>query len=292
MNHLFCFGLGFSGKALSLSLLKEGWKVSGTTRDPKKLEVLSQEGFDVYFFPDEECLIEEQLFSATHILVTIPPKVEGDIVFNRYQDILIQARNLQWLGYVSSTGVYGDHKGKWVDETSELMVVDERNKLRLMAENQWRELDRKGKIGVHIFRPAGIYGPGRNVLETVKSGGARRIEKKGQVNGRVHVEDLISVLKASMHKPNPGSIYNVCDDEPASSKEVLEFACSLLKVDPPPLVHFDQVELSDMARKFYLDNKKVRNQKIKMELGVKLRYPNYREGISSIFLGMKSGFLA
>ena len=283
MNHLFCFGLGFSGRALGHSLFQDGWKVSGTTRSPEKLKVLEQKGFGVYFFPGEECLIEVQLVSATHIIVTIPPKEEGDVVFREFREAIIQAKNLKWLGYISSTGVYGNHNNKWVDETSFLTPSNERNLLRVKVENQWLELGRKKSIGIHIFRSAGIYGPGRNMLETVKSGKARRIEKKGQVNGRIHVEDLVSVLKASIGKPNPGSIYNVCDDEPAPSKEVVEFACQLLKINPPPVISFNKAELSEMARIFYLDNKKIKNKKIKIELNIKLKYPNYREGLKAIF---------
>ena len=288
LNHFFCFGLGFSGSALGQSLIRDGWKVSGTTRDPKKLKTLEKEGFNTFFFPGEDCLIEEQIFSSTHVMITIPPQCTIDIIFKKFRNAIIQSENLRWLGYLSSTGVYGNHDGEWVDETSNLLPNTERNCSRLEIENQWLQLNREEKVGVHIFRPAGIYGPGRNVLETVKLGRGKRINKKGQINNRIHVDDLIKTLKASMKRPNPGSIYNVCDDEPAASKEVVEFACKLLKIDLPKERSFNKAEFSEMAQTFYLDNKKIRNEKIKSELKIKLKYPNYREGLKSIFLNFKT----
>ena len=283
MSHLFCFGLGFTGSTLGKSLLRDAWRVSGTTRDPEKLEVLEQVGFKVYAFPGEKCVIEDQFSSVTHLIVMIPPQEEGDIVFQEYRDTISRMSRLEWFGYLSSTGVYGNRFGDWVDETSDLSPSNERNRLRVKVEKQWLEWGKELKFGVHIFRPAGIYGLGRSMLETVKLGKARRINKKGQISGRIHVDDLVSILKASIAKPNPGSIYNVCDDESVPSKEVVEFACQLLKIDPPPIIPFNQAELSEMARTFYLDNKKVCNNKIKKELRVELKYPNYRDGLNAIF---------
>ena len=290
MNHLFCFGLGYSGRALGRSLVREGWKVSGTTRDPKKMDILEKEGLEAYCFPGEECLIEDQISLATHLISTIPPQSLGDIVYKNFYQIIEQKQNLRWIGYLSSTGVYGNRDGSWVDEESDLMTSNPRNRLRIEAENQWLQLGRKNGVGVHVFRAAGIYGEGRNVLETVRAGRARRVEKKGHISNRIHVEDLVTVLKSSMGKAESNSIYNVCDDEPVSAKEVVEFACQLLKTEPPPVIPFQQAELSDIARTFYLDNKKIRNEKMKKELNIQLKYPDYRTGLITILGTLKSDF--
>jgi nucleoside-diphosphate-sugar epimerase len=153
--------------------------------------------------------------------------------------------------------------------------------LRVRAETGWLDLWRERGMPVHLFRLAGIYGPGRSALDTVRAGNAKRIDKPGQVFSRIHVEDIAAVLRASMARPNPGAAYNLCDDEAAPPQEVIAYACALLGVEPPPLVPFDQAELSPMARSFYADNKRVRNDRIKRELGVVLTYPTYREGLQA-----------
>tara|TARA_B100000686_G_scaffold79072_1_gene85274 strand:- start:1674 stop:2606 length:933 start_codon:yes stop_codon:yes gene_type:complete len=290
LSQLFCFGLGFSGRAFGQSLVKDGWKVSGTTRDPQNLIVLEDEGFKAYFFPGEECLIEEEISSVTHLIITIPPQYSGDIVYRKYHETIERNRNLKWIGYLSSTGVYGNRDGDWVDEESELIPSNQRNRLRIEAENNWVQLGKKSGIGVHIFRAAGIYGEGRSIIETIRARRARRIEKKGHISNRIHLEDLVSVLKASIKKAGPSSLYNVCDDSSSSSKEAIEFACKLLKTDPPPLLQFEQAELSEIARSFYLDNKRIRNDKMKKELNIQLKYPDYQAGLVAIFKSIKSNY--
>jgi len=181
-----------------------------------------------------------------------------------------------WLGYLSTTGVYGDWNGEWVDENSELRPNNERLKRRVAAENAWREK------GGHIFRLAGIYGPGRSAIDDVREGTARRIDKPGQVFSRIHVEDIAQAVVASMLKPSPGRIYNICDDEPAPSHEVVKFACELLGTVLPPLVPFAEAVLSPMGREFYSANRWVSNTRIKQELGITLKYPTYREGLKAL----------
>jgi nucleoside-diphosphate-sugar epimerase len=194
------------------------------------------------------------------------------------------ADHISWLGYLSTTGVYGDTGGAWVDEESPLLPDTERGKRRLEAETKWLSLYRCAGLPVHIFRLAGIYGPGRNQLVSVLDGTAKRIVKPGQVFGRVHVEDIAGVLEASINHPCPGRAYNVCDDEPCPPQEVVSFAAQLLGKPVPPEIPFERAELLPMARSFYADSKRVSNARIKTELGYKLLYPNYRSGLMALAL--------
>ena len=198
------------------------------------------------------------------------------------EKFLADSSQLQWLGYLSTTGVYGNRDGDWVDETSELKPEFDHQRRRVQAEEQWRDLFREHQVPVHIFRLAGIYGPGRNLLKRVRQGSARRIDQPGLVFNRIHVEDVVQALCASIDHPQPGAIYNVSDDVPSSPTEAVAFACDLLRVDVPPLIALDDAELSKMGRGFYLTNKRVRNHKIKEELGVQLRYPDYKAGLKAL----------
>ncbi|WP_260349055.1 SDR family oxidoreductase, partial [Alloyangia mangrovi] len=190
-----------------------------------------------------------------------------------------RAPALDWVGYLSTTGVYGDHGGDWVDEDTPLTPTTARGKARAEAEAAWQAID---GLPLHIFRLAGIYGPGRGPFEKVRQGTARRIVKPGQVFSRIHVEDIAQVLEASIRHPRPGAIYNLCDDDPAPPEEVLQHAAELLDLPPPPEVAFDAAEMSPMARSFYAENKRVRNDRIKDELGVTLLYPDYRAGLAAL----------
>ncbi len=269
----FLFGVGFSGKVIARSLLAAGWEVRGTVRS---LGDSGLPGVTLFPFDRSHPLPDEALEGVTHVLSAIPPDPEGDPVLDTLRDRLGQLP-LQWVGYLSTTGVYGDRQGGWVDETSELRPTSERSHRRVAAEAEW--LATGGPV--HLFRLAGIYGPGRSVLETVRKGEARRIVKPGQVFGRIHVEDIAATILASMEKPNPGQIYNVSDDDPAPPWEVLAYAYTLLGQEPSPEIPWEEAQhlLSPMALSFYQDNKRVRNDRIKEELGVRLRYPSYREGL-------------
>jgi nucleoside-diphosphate-sugar epimerase len=189
---------------------------------------------------------------------------------------------LGWVGYLSTTGVYGDRAGGWVDESGELRPTGDRGRRRVAAETAWLDLWRRRGVPVHVFRLAGIYGPRRSAFDSLRQARAQRIDKPGQVFSRIHVDDIAAVLSVSMAKPNPGAIYNVCDDDPAAPAEVIAYAAGLLGIELPPLVPFAQAELSDMAQSFYADNKRVRNDRIKRELGVELAYPDYRQGLAAI----------
>jgi nucleoside-diphosphate-sugar epimerase len=196
------------------------------------------------------------------------------------------SKQLQWVGYLSTTGVYGDRGGDWVDEESSLEPNTTRGERRLKAEQNWLKLCNDHGLPVHLFRLAGIYGPGRNQLLTVLNGTAKRIIKAGQIFSRIHVDDIAGVLTASIAKPNPCRAYNVCDDEPCPPQEVVEYAASLLGLPLPPEIPFEEANLSSMAKSFYADSKRVSNQRMKNELGYQLLYPNYREGL----LALKSQF--
>jgi len=276
-RHLFCFGLGFSGLALAERLRAEGWRVSGTTRDPAKARAMTARGIVAHAFGPEQALDPAVLADATHVLSAVPPDETGDPVLARHGADLARLRPT-WVGYLSTTGVYGDRAGGWVDETSALDPVGERGRRRVAAEAGWRALG----LPLHIFRLAGIYGPGRSALDTVRAGRAQRIVKPGQVFSRIHVADLAAVLAASIARPDPGAIYNVCDDEAAPPQDVILEACRLLGVAPPPEIPFEQAALSPMARSFYGENKRVSNRRLRETLGVRLRYPDYRAGLAAI----------
>lgn len=281
-GQLFCFGLGFSSQALAKRLLPLGWDVSGTVRGEQ--DENSEKNISVCPF-DGSCSTEEiseAISRATHLLITIPPQPSGDVVLQNFAEEISRARHLQWIGYISSTGVYGDTQGEWVDESSPLLASTDRNRQRIEVESEWIKIGRDHGLPVMIFRCVGIYGPGRNLLVSARQGRARRIDKPGLVFSRIHSEDLAQTLEASMKKPQHGEIYNVSDDCPSPPAEAVEYACSLLGVEPPPLVPFEEADLSPTARGFYITNKRVSNKKIKQELGVTLRYPDYRLGLKAL----------
>jgi nucleoside-diphosphate-sugar epimerase len=279
--HLFCFGLGYSAAALARRLLSDGWQVTGTCRDPDRAGELQRLGIAPLLFDPAHPIagLDRVLASTTHLLSSVPPDETRDPVLDRHgAEIAAASAGLAWIGYLSTTGVYGDRGGDWVDETSALTPSGPRGQRRLEAERAWLALPQPA----HLFRLAGIYGPGRSALDTVRGGKARRIVKPGQVFSRIHVEDIVTVLRASIAHPAPGTAYNVCDDDAADPAEVIAFACDLLGVTPPPPVPFEKAELPPMARSFYDDNKRVRNDRIKQALGVTLRYPSYREGLRAL----------
>ncbi|MFT4577264.1 MAG: nucleoside-diphosphate-sugar epimerase [Nitrospinales bacterium] len=285
-NSLFCFGLGFTAQALAKRMRAQEWTVSGSCREidnKDSLKELSVFPFDGTHATEE---IRNALSKATHLLVSIPPQLSGDVVLQKFSSQIAECKNLKWIGYISSTGVYGDTQGEWVDESSPLKPETELNIRRVEAENGWLSLAKESGCPVMIFRCAAIYGPGRNLLVSVKQGRARRIEKRGLVFSRTHVEDLAQVLEASIKKPRLREIYNVSDDEPSPPSEAVEYACKLLNIAPPPLIPFESAELSEIARGFYQTCKRVDNKKIKEELGVKLQYPDYRSGLDAIFKTM------
>ena len=285
VSHLFCFGYGFSARALASVLKPRGWRITGTCRSQDKAGELEAEGVTPVLFDGTAPVADlaAHIVPGTHILSSVPPDAEGDRVVRLHGDELARlSLRVPWAGYLSTTGVYGDRSGEWVDESSALTPSTERGRLRLRAERQWIRLQAHRGLPVHVFRLAGIYGPGRNPLTRVRNGTARRIVKQGQVFSRIHVDDIARVLTASIERPRPGRAYNVCDDHAAPPQDVIVHAAELIGVAAPPEVAFEDAELSPMAASFYAESKRVRNERIKRELGVDLRFPTYREGLAAL----------
>jgi nucleoside-diphosphate-sugar epimerase len=258
MSHLFVFGLGYSAGAIARRLRAMGWAVSGT-------------GGGALAFVDEDT-VRPALARASHVLSSVPPAEGGDPVLARYGDAL----DHPWLGYLSSTGVYGDTGGAWVDETAP--TGGGRRSARTDADAAWLAL------GARVFRLPGIYGPGRSALDRVRDGKAHRIDLPEQVFSRVHVEDIaggvIAALKAG-ERALPGA-YNLADDLPCAQNAVIEEACRLAGFPPPPLQTLDEAGLSMAARGFYAENRRVANGKARRVLGWRPRFPTYREGLRSL----------
>ena len=286
MSHLLCFGLGYSASVLASRLSAKGWTVSATSRSDAGAEAIRGLGYRGLAFDGTEPLPAKGFDGVTHVVVSAPPAADGDPVLRRHaDDFAAHARQFQWLAYLSTTGVYGDHGGGIVSEDTPLTPNTERGHRRLMAETQWLDLWHAHRLPLHIFRLAGIYGPGRNQLVSLLDGTAKRIIKPGQVFSRIHVADIATVLEASIARPHPGRAYNVCDDEAAPPQDVVEFGARLLGLPVPPDTPYAEARLSPMARSFYADSKRVSNARIKQELGVMLAYPTYREGLTALAMG-------
>jgi nucleoside-diphosphate-sugar epimerase len=282
-KHLFCFGFGYCCEYLTDILQKDGWRISGTTRDPEKRKDLRSRGIQAHLFDVDVPLLDPLYImrDVTHILISTPPSEAGDPTFRMHAHDIEQLQNLEWVGYLSTTGSYGDQGGEWVDESTPARPTTKRGSRRLKSEEQWLSLHHHYNVPTHIFRLAGIYGPGRSAIDSIRSGIARRIDKPGHAFSRIHVDDIANILLASISQPKAGEIYNLCDDVPAPSHEVILYACELLGVEPPPLIPYDKVDLAPITQSFYADNKRVRNDKIKNDLGVRLKYESYHEGLKA-----------
>jgi nucleoside-diphosphate-sugar epimerase len=279
---LFCFGFGYSARAVAARLRPRLDGVWGTTREADGLDGIVVRGVRPVLFhgSQPEPAVSRALAKADHVLVSVPPGEAGDPVLNHHRSDLASAK-LRSLVYLSTVGVYGDHGGAWVDETSECRPVSQRSQRRLATEEAWRDFSGETGVPVAIIRLAGIYGPGRGPFEKVRRGTARRIIKPGQVFNRIHVDDIAAIVEAAFDRRADG-ILNGVDDAPAPPEDVLAYAAELLGEPPPPEVRFEDAEMSPMARSFYGENKRVRNDGIKRELGVELRYPSYRQGLRAV----------
>ncbi len=274
---LLSIGHGYSAQALGRQLILLGWDVIGTSRKSENLPATTAS----LQWPDGD--ISKALKGATHLLTSVAPNTEGDPVLNALRPgIAAAAPHLKWFGYLSTTGVYGNHDGAWVDEDTPLTPATKRGQLRVEAEAEWQTLAAECDLPLHIFRLAGIYGPGRGPFAKVRGGTARRIIKPNQLFSRVHVDDIAATLLASIKQPNPGRVYNVCDDIPAPPQDVIAYAAKLLEMPIPEAVDFKTAEMTPMARSFYAESKSVRNDRIKTELGVTLRYPTYQDGLLAL----------
>lgn len=274
MNTLLTLGHGYSAEALAHLLIPLGWHIIGTARSPERAAELQVAGVEPLLYP---CDLTPALARASHILISAAPDARGDIFLQNHGAQIIAAPAV-WVGYLSTTAVYGDHQGAWVNEETPTAPQSARAVARVLAETQWLDTG----LPVHIFRLAGIYGPGRGPFSKVRDGTARRIIKKNQVFSRIHVQDIAATLAASIARPRAGAIYNVCDNNPAPPEDVLTFAANLLGLPPPPEVDYATATLPEMTRSFYAESKRVSNDLIKSELAVKLRYPTYQDGLNAL----------
>ena len=283
--HLFCFGFGYCAQALARRVSARTISLAGTRTgvgagDPAPLGARLAE-----FKGDAgSAQVRALLPGTTHALISIPPDLEGDVVLRHFRDELAALGDLAWVGYLSTVGVYGDCQGQWVDERSATRPISERSLRRVQAEWAWLDFGKATGKRVEVFRLAGIYGPGRSVIDTLRAGTARRIVKPGQVFNRIHVDDVARVLAAAIDKDAGHSIYNVSDDEPAPPQDVVAYAAELMGLPVPPEVAFETVELTGMAASFWIECKRVGNARIKADLGVELMYPTYREGLRALLV--------
>ena len=277
MKTLLVFGYGYSSSYIGQALISEGWRVIGTTRSADKARTMADNGVEPIIWPGED--LTAALADASHILISTAPTADGDPVLGALSaQILAEKAHLDWVGYLSTTAVYGDRSGDWVSENDALKPSTERGKWRVAAEQAWLNTG----LPVHIFRLAGIYGPGRGPFAKVRSGTARRIIKQGQVFSRIHVDDITQTVLASIAHPNPGAAYNVCDNDPAPPQDVIAEAARLLTLPIPPAIPLEDADMTPMARSFYAESKKVSNDRIINELGVELKYPDYKSGLVAL----------
>lgn len=293
MTVLLAFGMGYSATETARRLSRQGWRIFGTGRSQLSLVEIAEHGFTAIPFGGAGGVsleLTDAILSATHLLTSVPPDEQGDPVLRVCAPLIAQSPTLQWVGYLSTIGVYGDHGGAWIDEETPVNPMSARSKARVAAEREWAELGARKGASVDIFRLAGIYGPGRSPFERLRMGESHRVFKPGQVFNRIHVDDIATTVIAGIERPcQPGEtrIFNVTDDEPAPPQDVTAFAATLIGREPPPLLAFEQAQLSDMARSFYNENKRVKNERIKTGLGVTLRHPTYRDGLRAIADGLR-----
>jgi len=276
---LLIFGHGYTANAFVDYVKSVDWEIFGTTRNSQNADLLIKKGVRPLMWSDVS-KIKSVINKSDYILHSIPPTEIGDPVYKKFAEAIIsRSANLSWFGYLSTTSVYGNHDGKWVDENIPVNPSSNRGLLRVKAENNWSSIS---NLPLHIFRLAGIYGPDRSPLDKIRSGKAQLVVKPGQFFSRIHVEDIARVLKASIEMPNYGSVYNVCDDMPAAPDEVLDYAAKLINYPDLPKVAFEEADLSPMAKSFYTDNKRVKNDRIKSELKITLKYPNFETGLNAL----------
>ena len=280
---LFCFGYGYTASFLAERLRDFGWKISGTTTDPEKKVFMKQAGIEAMLYDQNHQINDpfQTFHDVTHVLLSVPPGTDGDPVAEHHGMDLAQLPNLEWVGYLSTTGVYGNHDGAWIDETSNLAPTSRRGSIRVRAEQQWQSLQVNEGLPLEIFRLSGIYGPGRNQFVNLENGTARRLIKQGQVFNRIRVED-IGRFTQYLISLNHGGIYNVTDAEPAPAQDVVEYAARLMGMPVPPDVLFESAELSPMARSFYGESKRVSNAKA-TALGFEFLYPDYRQSLTQMW---------
>lgn len=284
MPRLFVVGYGYSARRVGRRLEERGWVVRGTTRSAEGARRLEGEGVTPVVFDGTRpsAAVGEALRWATHLLVSAPPGEQGDPVLAHHPGDVLDADALEWIGYLSTTGVYGDREGALVDEEVGPDPSTERSRRRLDAERGWQEIADEAGVPLQIFRLAGIYGPGRSVLDRLRQGTARRLARPGLVFNRIHVDDVAGAVIAGIDRPNETGVFNVSDDLPTPPAEVVEHGAGLLGVEPPPSMSVEEAELSPAARSFYEENKRVDNRRLKRVLEYRLVHPTYRSGLLAV----------
>jgi nucleoside-diphosphate-sugar epimerase len=285
--NVFFFGMGYSSLATARAIhqnVESDIPIAGTTRTLDSAENLADTAYRIHVFDGQSPggSLPDDLYDATHVVLSIPPDERGDPAFNLHRQSLDAARDLEWIGYFSTVGVYGDFGGRWIDETAPTRPVNRRSMLRVKVENQWRTYAEQRGVPLLILRLAGIYGPGRSAFDKLRDGTARRIVKPNQVFNRIHVDDIGRITQLAAQR-SLGGTFNLADNEPAPPQDLVTYAANLMAIVPPPEVPFDTAEMTPMARSFYSDNKRVSNATIKRALGIELSYPTYREGLEAIY---------
>ena len=286
-SRIFIFGLGYSAGAFARRVRGRVAALSGTVRTRERAAALRAEGIEAFVFDGDaaavaDAAIADALARATHLVPSIAPGAGGDPALLAFQEAIAAAPMLSWIGYLSTVGVYGDHGGGFVDETTPPRAVSERSRRRVAAEAAWRALGERRGVPVALLRLAGIYGPGRNTFVHLADGTARRLVKPGQVFNRIHVDDIAAVIEAAAERRARG-VFNVADNEPAPPQDVVAYAAALAGYPPLPDISFETATLSPMARSFYGENKRVSNGRLARDLGVTLRYPTYRDALAALW---------
>ena len=282
--NLLVFGIGYTAGHYLRHHAGHFDAVSGTVRSSDRIAELSRDRIAALRFdpPEADPAIAERLAEADALLVSVQPGAEGDPVLAHFGDAIASAPRLRRIAYLSTIGVYGDHGGAWVDEDVRPVPESERGRSRLAVEDAWLSLGARAGVQVAVLRLAGIYGPGRNTIDDLRDGSARRIAKPGQVFNRIHVDDIGRAISAALMKDGVGGAWNITDDEPAPAPDVVAYGAKLLGIEPPPLIPFADADLSAMARSFYGANRRVSNRAMKEDLGVRLGYPTYRDGLAAL----------
>ena len=279
MKKLLIYGYGYTASYLAETLNTENYIIIGSSREEKKF---NSDNKKVKFINNSlvnNCLLKDDI---THILVSVPPNDLGDIFIQNYRDIIIKNKNIEWIGYLSATNVYGDHNGELVSESSQTKPKTKKGINRLVAEKQWLELISKFNLPIKIFRLAGIYGPNRNIKERLIKGLVKNIFKEGQFFSRIHVEDIANILNLSMNNITKNKIYNLADDFSCNLNVIIEYLCEKNSLIKPSQIDFDDMSLDYKKESFFLENKRVDNSLVKKDLLKNFKYPSFKEGYKNL----------
>ena len=279
MKKLLIYGYGYTASYLAETLNIENYLIIGSSREEKKF---NSDNKKVKFINNSlvnNCLLKDDI---THILVSVPPNDLGDIFIQNYRDIITKNKNIEWIGYLSATNVYGDHNGELVSESSQTKPKTKKGINRLVAEKQWLELISKFNLPIKIFRLAGIYGPNRNIKERLIKGLVKNIYKEGQFFSRIHVEDIANILNLSMNNITKNKIYNLADDFSCNLNVIIEYLCEKNSLIKPAQIDFDDMSLDYKKESFFLENKRVDNSLVKKDLLKNFKYPSFKEGYKNL----------